>query len=279
MNNTTEVFSWQGHRGARGLAPENTIPAFIKALEYNVHTLELDVAVSKDKKIIVTHEPYFSHVITTKPDGEAVTKKEEKTLLIYHMTAKEIKQYDCGIRGHVKFPEQKPEPAYKPTFKEMVKAVDAHCKKNNLPKPNFNVELKSYDKYYGKAIPFPKEFAAIMLKEVKDLGIKKRTNLQAFDFELLREIRKQDPNMEIAMLVEFSAGRDIDKHIKNLGFQPEIYSPDHKLLSKKVITKCHEMGMKVIPWTVNKVDRMNKLRRYGVDGIITDYPNRIKLTK
>lgn len=279
MKNSTDTFSWQGHRGARGLAPENTIPAFIKALEYNVHTLELDVVVSKDKKIIVSHEPYFSHYITTKPDGTAVTKKEEQSLLTYHMDYEEIKQYDCGIRGHAKFPEQVGEPAFKPSFKDMVKAVDAHCRKNKLPKPNFNIEMKSYAKYYGKANPYPKEFVEIMLQELTDLKIKKRTNLQAFDFDVLREIKKQDPDMEIAMLVEFADGRDVNKHIKKLGFKPDIYSPDHKLLFKKVIKQCHDMDIRVIPWTVNKVERMKTLIRYGVDGLITDYPNRIELVK
>ncbi len=279
MKNSSKIFSWQGHRGARGLAPENTIPAFIKALEYNVHTLELDVVVSKDKKIIVSHEPYFSHVISTKPNGEPVTKKEEKTLIVYEMDYKEIKQYDCGIRGHKKFPNQIPEPVYKPSFKDMVKAVDKHCRKNKLPKPNFNIEMKSYAQYYGIATPYPKEFVEIMLQELTDLKIKKRTNLQAFDFDLLREIKKQDPDMEIAMLVEFIDGPDVDKHIKNLGFKPDLYSPDHKLLTKKVIKKCHEMDMRVIPWTVNKVERMETLIRYGVDGIITDYPDRISSVK
>jgi glycerophosphoryl diester phosphodiesterase len=132
---SAKVIDWQGHRGARGILPENTIPSFIKALEYDIKTLELDVVVSKDKQIIVSHEPWFSEHICTKPNGEPVTEAEAKSLNIYQLTYEEIKTYDCGMRGHVRFAEQQPMKVFKPSFMEMVSNVELHCKKNNRPLP------------------------------------------------------------------------------------------------------------------------------------------------
>jgi len=268
-----EDYDWQGHRGARGLLPENTIPAFIKAMEFNVKTLELDVAVSKDKQIIVTHEPWFNHQICAKPDGTPVTEKEEKSLRIYDMTYEEIKQYDCGSRGNERFPDQQPMNVFKPSFMEVVGNVDLYCEQNQIRKPLFNVEIKSQPDYYGKMTPEPKEFVALMLNEIDLLGIKDRVNLQSFDFNILRAIREVDKEISTAALVDNIKG--IKANIELLGYTPQNYSPYYMLLNKNAIKEAHAMGMKVIPWTVNDPKMMQRLKDIGCDGIITDYPNLI----
>lgn len=268
-----EDYDWQGHRGARGLLPENTIPAFIKALEFNVKTLELDVAVSKDKQIIVTHEPWFNHKICTKPDGTPVSEEEEKSLRIYDMTYEEIKQYDCGSRGNERFPDQQPMKVFKPSFMEMVANVDLYCQQNDLRKPLFNIEIKSQPDYYGKMTPEPKEFVALMLNEIDLLSIKDRVNLQSFDFNILRAIREVDKEISTAALVDNKEG--VKANIDLLGYTPENYSPYYMLLNEDAIKEAHKMGMKVVPWTVNDPEVMKRLKDLGVDGIITDYPNLI----
>jgi len=270
---STDDFDWQGHRGARGLLPENTIPSFIKALEYNVKTLELDVAVSKDKQIIVTHEPWFNHKICTKPDGTPVTEAEEKTLRIYDLTYKEIKTYDCGSRGNERFPEQVPMNVFKPSFMDMVANVDLYCQQNDIPKPHFNIEIKSQPDYYGKMTPEPKEFVDLMLKEIDLLEIKDRVNLQSFDFNILRAIQEVDREVSTAALVDNTNG--VKANISDLGYTPPYYSPYYMLLNEEVIKEVHAMGMKLVPWTVNDPEVMKKLKDLGVDGIITDYPNLI----
>jgi len=265
---------WQGHRGCRGLMPENTIPAFIKALEFPIQTLELDVAVSKDKQIIVTHEPWFSETICSHPDGSPVTEEEAKTLLIYEMTYEEIKSYDCGLREHPKYPEQQKLATHKPSFKDMVRAVDAHCEANNIPKVNYDIEIKSQPSYYDKKSPQPEEFVRLMLEEVNDLGIKNRMNLQSFDINILKEIHKQDDSVVMAFLVDNMKGFDYNMAL--IDFTPDIYSPYFKFITPKMVEKVHKKGMKLIPWTVNEVKHIQKMLRLGVDGIITDYPNRIE---
>ena len=99
-------FDYQGHRGCRGLMPENTIPAFLKAIELHVTTLEIDVVITKDKQVIISHEPFFNHEITTKPDGSFIDEKDEQTYNIYKMTFAETKRYDVGLKPHPRFSQQ-----------------------------------------------------------------------------------------------------------------------------------------------------------------------------
>ncbi|MEM8906898.1 MAG: glycerophosphodiester phosphodiesterase family protein [Bacteroidota bacterium] len=270
---TTE-FDWQGHRGARGLLPENTIPAFIKALEFSkVKTLELDVVVAKGGSIIISHEPWFSEKICSKPDRTPVSEEEAKTLKIYDMTYEQIKQYDCGSRGNERFPEQKAMAIYKPSFMDMVSNVELHCEKQQLPKPEYNIELKSQPEYYGVMTPAPQEFVRYLLDEIDLLNIKERVTLQSFDLNILQEIRKQDSTVVTALLIENM--NSVQENIDKLGWIPHKYSPYYMLLNEKVIKEIHDLGMLVVPWTVNDPEVMSRLKKLGVDGIITDYPNLI----
>ena len=270
-----EKIDWQGHRGCRGIMPENSLPAFLKALEFpEISTLELDIAISKEKKVIVSHEPWFNHAITNKPNGGgSVVESEEKDLKIYEMTYEEIKQYDCGSRGNGRFPDQVKMKVYKPSLEEVVKRVDAACQTMKRPKPNFDIEVKSEPSYYGVFTPEPEEYVSIVLEEVEALGIKDRSNLQSFDLNILHEIKKQSPSTIVSYLVDNKDSAE--ENLKKINFTPEIYSPYFIFLNKEVIDMLHAKGIKVIPWTVNEVGDMKRLVEMGVDGIITDYPNRI----
>ena len=271
--NLSTTFDWQGHRGCRGLMPENTIPAFVEALNYPVTTLELDVAVSKDGQLIVSHEPWMSHHICTKPNGEPVTEVEAMNLRIMGMTYEEIKNYDCGQRGNERFPQQKKMPVYKPSLWEMVKGLEAECFMRKLQLPQFNIEIKSLPEGDNLFHPTPPVFARLVLDEIEKLGIKDKTCLQSFDVRPLQEIHKLSPEITLALLVENEDS--FQENLELLGFKPDIYSCDYKLLKKKHVKKLHKQGIRVIPWTVNTVKDMKKLRRKKVDGIITDYPNLI----
>lgn len=267
-------FDWQGHRGARGLAPENTLPSFLKALEFpEIQTLELDLAVSADNQIIVSHEPWMSAVFCSAPDGSPVKKEEESKLLLYKMLYSEIVKYDCGKRGNAGFPEQQAMPVHKPLLKEVVEGVKVYCKQQQRPFPRFNVEIKSEPNWDGQKIPPPAELAQRVVKEIKALDMAKFSYVQSFDPRVLREVRAIDPKLMIALLVGNQKG--MEANVQELGFQPAIYSPYYGLIKAEDVQKAHVMGMKVIPWTVNETAEMQKLIEMGVDGIITDYPNRI----
>lgn len=274
---TMKNIDWQGHRGARGLVPENTIPAFLKALEYDVTTLELDVAVSKDQFIIVSHEPYFSASISTKPDGTPVVEEEEKELRIYEMSYEDIKQYDVGSRGNERFPEQVKQKVYKPSLTDMVAAVKDYCTKNNKDLPWFNIEIKSRPEYDGVFTPAPPEFAQLLIDKLKELGIDQNSNIQSFDKRSLQAVKAIDNTFMTALLIENMDG--IDANLEELGYMPEIYSPYYMMVTENVVKSVHEKGMKLIPWTINDTAVMRRMIGLGVDGIITDYPNFIQEIK
>jgi len=119
-------FDWQGHRGARGLVPENTVPAFLKALSLNVRTLEMDAAISQNGDVIISHEPWFSHEISTTPDGQEVSDENEKNYLLHQMTTEDIQAFDVGSRGNARFPEQQKMTIHKPTLNEVVGSVNSN---------------------------------------------------------------------------------------------------------------------------------------------------------
>lgn len=273
-NMTHSSFDWQGHRGARGLLPENSIPAFLKALEFPaITTLELDVAVSRDSLIIISHEPWFSEKICAKPDGEPVGEEEAESLRIYEMTYEEIQGYDCGSRGHPGYPEQEPVAVHKPDLREMVAAVRAYCAENDREMPRFNIEIKSRPEWDGVYTPPVEAFARLLLAEIEELDIHGRTCVQSFDMRALRAVRGMDSTLVTAFLTEHS--RPVAESLAELGYTPEIYSPYYPLVTANLVKVVHEHGMKLIPWTVNETETMEMLIGLGVDGIITDYPDRI----
>jgi glycerophosphoryl diester phosphodiesterase len=272
--NMPTTIDWQGHRGCRGLMPENTVAAFEAALRFEaIKTLEMDVCVSKDGQIFVSHEPWFSHEISTKPNGDTVSKKEEMSLNTFQMNYEDIIKYDVGKKVHQRFLGQQKIAATKPLLSEVVEAVNQFCKQNNRPLPRYNIEIKSDERGDNLFHPTPDIFVKKVLDEVKNLGIYDQTCLQSFDNRCLNALRKLDKKIIVAQLVENIYG--VEKNLQKLDFQPNIYSCNYKLLYPKTIDSCHAKGIKVIPWTVNTTEEMSKLLEMQVDGIITDYPNLI----
>ncbi len=266
-------FDWQGHRGCRGLLPENSIPAFLKALELGVTTLELDLAVSSDSQLIVSHEPWLNDEICLKSDGSPVKKEESENLLIWKMTAAEVQQCDCGSRGHPRFKEQKPMRTVKPTLRQVVEAVRKQADFFRKPMPLFNIEIKSQPNFDNKRTPSVAAFAKLVFDEIHALNIAKQSCVQSFDPRSLEAIHQLDPKQTTALLVENANG--LKNNLKQLSFKPTIYSPYFLLIEKTTVDSCHNQNIKIIPWTVNDTAAMRQLILIGVDGIITDYPDRV----
>jgi len=265
-------FDIQGHRGARGLKPENTIPAFLIALDSGVTTLELDVVITKDKQVIVSHEPWMSSAICSDPSGKPVAEKEEKKHNIYKMMYNQVKEFDCGSRGNSRFPEQEKMTVVKPLLSEVIVAAENHIKNFTRYEVDYNIELKSEKELDGKFQPSPEEFSELVYNLINQYLPLDRIVIQSFDFRVLKYWHEKYPQVRLAALVENL--NTIDENVKELGFTPSIYSPDYKLLSKSEVKHCHELNMRVIPWTVNDPDEMLALKGMGVDGFITDYPDR-----
>lgn len=269
---TATPVSIEGHRGARGYLPENTIQSFIMALELGADTLELDVVISKDRKVVVSHEPWFSSVISLDPNGRRIERSKERENNIFLMTYAEIRKWDVGSLGNPAFPEQKQIKAYKPLLSEVFKDVDKFTKSRKLPLARYNIEIKVETDGDGKFQLPPAEFAALVLKEIKKAKMDSRVKVQSFDVRALQEVRKLDTSMKVALLVGNKDG--IEKSIERLGFIPDSYSPHFSYLDKATIKFCRENGIKLVPWTVNEIADMEKMKAFGPDGIITDYPDR-----
>lgn len=265
-------FDIQGHRGARGLRPENTIPAFLMALDSGVTTLELDVVISKDRQVVVSHEPWMSSAICSDPEGKPIIEKEEKKHNIYKMAYSQIKLYDCGTRGNVRFPEQEKMAVSKPLLSEVIVAAENHIKNFTRYEVDYNIEIKSEKELDGKFQPAPEEFSDLVYQLIDQYLPLDRVVIQSFDFRVLKYWHEKYSDVRLAALVENL--KTIDENIKDLGFTPSIYSPDYTLLDKDEVKHCHSLGMRVIPWTVNDPAEMLALKGMGVDGFITDYPDR-----
>ncbi len=267
------LFDKQGHRGCRGLMPENTIPAMIHAIQLGVHTLEIDVVVTGDSQLIVSHEAYFHNNITTKPDGSFVTPAEERSLNIFKMTYPETKRYDVGLKPHPGFPQQKKIPAVKPLLADLIDSVEQYVRDKNLPPVFYNIETKSSPLTDNIFHPAPAAYADRVVNMIKEKKIEGKSNIQSFDFRILQYLKQNHPSIKLGALIDGSDKRTPSEHIAALGFQPDSYSPHYSLVSPFMVNACKQLGMRLIPWTVNDKANIDKLKAMGVDGIITDYPN------
>jgi len=261
-----------GHRGCRGLLPENTIESFKEAIKLGVHAIELDVVVSGDNQIVVSHEPFMSQTYCLKPDGEELTIDEDQKFNLYDMSYDEIKQFDCGLKAHPRYLDQKNKKAYKPLLKDVIDACENFTKKDSRELIDYIIEIKSNPQYYNTFYPEPEAYVKLVLETISEYGFKNRIILKSFDVAILNEIKKQQPEIKISLLI--NREEVISDKLKQLEFKPEILGPYFELLTKEVVAEYQNLGFHIFTWTVNEISDIERIQSYGVDGIITDYPNR-----
>jgi glycerophosphoryl diester phosphodiesterase len=267
------TFDKQGHRGCRGLMPENTIAAMIHALGMGVTTIEMDVVITKDKQVILSHEPFFNHEITTKIDGSFIEEKDEKSYNIYKMTFAETQSFDVGMKPHPRFPQQQKIAAHKPSLANVFDAVKQDMMTRRRPFPFYNIETKTQPATDNIYHPAPAEFVELLMKVITEKQMEDFVIIQSFDFRTLQYLHQHYPAIKTAMLIEDYDKASFDDQIKKLGFNATIYSPHYSLVTPELINTCHTAAMQIIPWTVNDKKEIERLKGLGVDGIITDYPN------
>ena len=267
-----QIFDIQGHRGCRGLMPENSIPGFLKAIDLGVTTIEMDVVVSADGKIVVSHDPYISAQFCVNELGMEINKKEEQGINIYNLMYQDVQLFDCGIKGNKDFPEQQKLSVYKPLLSEVIETCEAHIQDHNKKPVRYNIELKSSPSGDHVFHPEPNLFTELVYNVLEGSLPKDRVCIQSFDLRILHYWKMKYPDYTISFLI--SNSKSPTKNIEELGFIPDIYSPNYKLVNKKEVDELHGQSMKVIPWTVNEIKEMEKMIEMGVDGLITDYPDR-----
>ena len=293
---TASAFDLQGHRGARGLLPENTLPAFARALSLGVTTLEFDAGVTKDGIVIVAHDRGLNPDIVRGADGNWLAGHGPN---IVDLTFAELQRYDvgrmkAGTRYAQGFPDQVPVDG---TRMPPVADVFALAAKAGNTAVRFNIETKLSPTAPAETLE-PEPFARALIAEIRKAGVASRSTIQSFDWRTLQVVQKEAPEIATVYLTiargggdnvqvgkpgasPWTAGFDVDDHG---GSAPatvhaaggKIWSPFFQDLDEASFKRAKELGLAVVPWTVNDEPNMRRLVQMGVDGVITDYPDRLR---
>lgn len=251
-----------GHRGARAVRPENTLPAFEYAMAQGVDVLELDMAVTKDGVVVISHDPHMLRTICQGPEGETA---------IHKLSFQQVWQWDCGALQNPAYPKQQPVPGTKmPTLEEVFDLVDASARGSGI---QFNIETKIDPKTPDLA-PDPATFARLVVELVRKHGMEQRVIVQSFDFRTLKEIRKLAPSIRLSALYEGPAKSflEIASDAGNGERIVEMVSPHFSLVTRERVHAAHAAGVQVVPWTANTPAIWRALADAQVDAIISDDP-------
>jgi glycerophosphoryl diester phosphodiesterase len=257
-------FDLQGHRGARGHAPENTLPGFERALAIGVDTLELDVGVTRDGVVVVHHDRRLNPDVARGPDGAWVRAPAPT---IHSLSFDELRRYDVGrIRPGSeyaqRFPHQKPVDGTRiPRLSEVLAA----------PGVRFNIETKLAAEAPDETLA-PEPFARALIAEVRKAGVAARTTIQSFDFRSLAVVEREAPEIGTAYLT--SGARSDPQELRAAG--AKLWSPDFRDLTPARLAQARALGLKIVPWTVNEPADIARVLEMKVDGIISDYPDRVR---
>lgn len=264
------AFSTEGHRGARGLMPENTIIAMKKALDLGVTTLEMDTHITGDDQVVLSHDEYLNPLFTLTPEGKNITKEQAKQLILYKMKYEDLKKYDVGSKYFSQFPEQKKVKAYIPRLSELIDSVQHYARAQGKKQPFYNIETKLDEAGDNLYNPEPEKFVKLLMDVIRAKKISPFVVIQSFDVRTIQIIHKKYPDIRTSYLVSKNS---VEENLKMLGYVPFIYSPAFKMVDADLVKKCHDLNMKVIPWTANTKEDIKRLKDLKVDGIISDYPN------
>lgn len=289
------AFDLEGHRGARGLAPENTLAAFRRALAIGVTTLETDLAVTRDDVLVLSHDPLLNPDLVRAPDGKWLAAKGPpiRTLAIAELVRYDVGRIDPGSRYAAQFPQQQPADGERfPTYVQLVALVRDSGKPVRL-----NLETKIDPTRPDETVDAA-TFARLAVDAIREAGFMERTTLQSFDWRTLVEAKKRAPALRTACLSIETANNDTIKPIGDApspwtagldirrygGSVPKlalaagcvIWSPFWRNATPERIAEAHALNLEVLPWTVNDPTDMARLIDAGVDGLITDYPDRLR---
>ena len=275
QNTTANRPEVHGHRGCRGLLPENTLPAFLHALALGVDVLELDVVISADQQVVVSHEPWLAARLGRGPTGEQLDPLHEQEYNLYHLPYASIRQCTVGEWPHPDFPAQQSIISYRPLLREVLAAVEATSCGLGRPPVGYSIELKSMPQGDAVFHPVPERFVELVLAEVQTAAVQARTTLLSFDARILQAARVAAPGQALCLLSEIPV--PAAELFGELGFVPEVFGPDYHLLSSALIQNLSATypSLRLVPWTVNELPDLQQVLSWNVAGITTDYPDRL----
>lgn len=261
-----------GHRGCHGYFPENSVEGFLYALNFNIEAVEMDIVITADNQIIVTHDLYVNPDLCLNHDGSRI--EHHNKMYFYQMEYKEIKQLKTGLISQPRFPFQRNIASYIPLLSEVVDLIENEVKNKQLKVVSYNIEIKCDNQLPGIAQPDYKTYASLVLQSILNLGIGQKVIIQSFDKAMLREIRNINTTVPVSLLIEDEISPF--EHINELGFKPEMIGVDFRKIKLEDIIKLHKESIKVFVFTVNENADIRRMIDYRVNTIITDYPDRVE---
>lgn len=266
------AFEIQAHRGGRALFPENTLHAFCHAASLGIRVLELDLVVSKDHQILVSHDPWLSAPLCADAHGHQLSAEDRFRYIIYEMNSADIASFDCGL-PHPSFPGQLRVASFKPPLATVFREVDSYMISSGMKgEMIYNLEIKSWPDKDDLFHPPPDQYAALVVQLIETAGLSLRVRIQSFDERVIRAAWRVNPRLCYGLLIE--ERHNPDRLLLELGFVPRYVNPHFSLVEREMTEAFHEKGIGMIPWTVNRREEMLAMKSLGAEGIITDYPER-----
>lgn len=263
----------QAHRGGAGLMPENTFTSMRNAMDLGVNTLEMDLQISGDGQVVVSHDNYFHPRYAIRPDGSYIEASDPKEYL-YTMPYDSIARYETGLRPSTVWPEKKNVSEHKPLASDLIDFVENYTREKHLSPMRYNIEIKSRaGKGEGTNWPEYRAFVDTCIPLLLSKGLGDRLAVQCFDVRALEYMREKYPEVVLSFLT--SKDPDIEEILGRLSFTPEWWSPHHSVISRENVAYCHALGIKVVPWTVDDPAEIQQMVDCGVDAIISNYPDRL----
>ena len=265
----------QAHRGGAALYPENTIPAMIHAVKTGTRTLELDLQVTRDNRVVVSHDAFLNSMKTLSPSGERISKEQEDALWIFRMDYDSLRKFDVGSLENPQYPGRKNLKCPVPLLSNLIDCVETYTYGAGIKPVCYNIEIKSSPEKDGSMTPEYTTFCDLSMRVLQSKNLKDRLCIQSFDVRSLQYIHQNYPDVKLSYLVE-DEGLKVSDFLKRLDFVPAIISPCHTLVDRDFVSEAQAFRMKVIPWTVDTKDEVLRLRELGVDELITNRPDSVQ---
>lgn len=259
------------HRGGAAEYPENTIEAMLHAVSVGVPVLELDVHISGDSLVVVSHDPYMSPQKAIRPDGKKVMRGTQLRHVLFNMPYSKIARYDIGSLPNKAYPDRVNLPCRVPLLAHLIDEVEEFVRINELPPISYNIEIKSHPMKDRRFTPEYDTFINLVMEVLIPKKLGTRLIIQSFDERTLNYLHVAYPDLQLSYLIKNSR-YPIKDMFDKLQFMPSILSPHYSLVNQDLINQCHKRGIQIIPWTVDHRPDILFLARMGVDGIITNCP-------
>lgn len=254
-----------GHRGWRGCYPENTMQATEALFKGGFSAVEIDVVVTGDGQLLISHEPWIAADYCLDSKGKSIPREAEKSHNIFEMTAHQIKAYDCGSKCHPSFPLQQRSRQTKPFLQDFLAAFDWMDR-------HLFLEIKSHPDGDNLFHPSPEEYGAIIEKEMRAFPYLQNVYFMSFDERIIQQLKHNRPNWKVMLLTE-TADATFDASVTSIW--PDAIGVHHPLITPEKVQKWRNDSLQIFAWTVNEWPDINRVQQLGIDGIISDYPNRL----